>query len=122
MGIFILGPKRLVIALFAIALCYLAFEMTFRETINKVEVSPDGSMRVEIYRVPWLRLKPAPGASGDAPVVVYVKDSTGRILAKWTDLMMQNAGPIEWFDDHVAVGPEIAFFPREPKGKAGAGK
>jgi hypothetical protein len=71
-------------------------------------------MKVEIYRVPWWKFKPAPGASGDAPVVVYVKDSSGRVRAKWSDLMVQNAGPIEWFSDHVSVGPEMFFFHSQP--------
>jgi hypothetical protein len=73
-------------------------------------------MKVEIYRVFWWKFKPSPGASGDAPVVEYVKDPSGPVLAKWSDLMVQNAGPIKWFSNHVLVGPEIFFF---PKGKIG---
>ena len=102
--------KRLVFTLIAMVVCLLIWHRPWKESLITTSLSPDGSMRVEIYRVFWWKLEPSPGASGDAPVAVYVKDSSGSILARWPDLMIQNAGPVEWFSDHVSVGPEMYFF------------
>ena len=97
-------------SIFAVAGLFILFflagrELWFKETLHDTSTRPDGAMRVEVYTLPSWSLKPAPGSGGDTSVIVYVKDHEGKVLERWTGLMLQTAGPTIWYSDCVNVGP-----------------
>lgn len=95
--------KKLLIGLSAFTLLFILFRP--KEILYSIEKSPDGRHMVEVYRIsPWYQLKPAPGSSADAPVVIYLKTSEGKVIERWDDEMLQSSGPVTWAPYGVGVG------------------
>lgn len=101
------SPKWLMLAIVLIggalfAAWQLQLQLTEAHELYREFVSPDGGLRVEVWRDRPL-FATAPGQGSDAPGEVRLIAVSGEILARVPVEMVQMADEVDWSDGRIRI-------------------